>query len=349
VKKEPIKSLFDDITSLSEIGEFGLIERVAQLFREGNEDNGLGIGDDCAVLPLKNKTSLLVTTDMLIENRHFRMDWIDPEDLGYKALAVNISDISAMGGIPEYAFLSLGLNSDISTEWLDRFFRGTRELSEFYDIKLMGGDTTKSPADMVISYTLLGRMDQGKVLLRSGARPGDKIALLGKVGESGAGLKLLAEKELNGNSKYQSLVKAHNRPNLFVREAQYLAEFDAVHSMIDLSDGIQSDARHIANRSGAELIIDLDLLPLSSTLTDFCKEYSCSAIELALTSGEDYGLLFTMSGDEAGSILNQFIDQFGYSFHLIGEVAEGSPAVNYIKEGRPLNIDKHGFDHFKTK
>ncbi len=349
MKSKSKKSLFNDITSLSEIGEFGLIDRVAQLFREGEEDNRLGIGDDCAVLPSGDGSSLLVTTDMLIENRHFRMDWIDPEDLGYKALAVNISDISAMGGAPEFAFLSLGLHSDISTEWLDRFFRGTRELSAIHDIKLMGGDTTKSPSDMVISYTLLGLTDQSKVLLRSGARPGDKIALLGKVGESGAGLKLLAEKELNGNSKYQSLVKAHNRPKLFVREAQYLAEFNAVHSMIDLSDGIQSDARHIANRSGAELIIDLDLLPLSSTLTGFCNEYSCSATELALTSGEDYGLLFTLSGEKAGIIRKQFTEQFGYSFHLIGEVAEGDPAVNYTKKGRPFKIEKQGFDHFKTK
>jgi thiamine-monophosphate kinase len=349
LKQKSSKSLLDDTATLSDIGEFGLIDRVAEFFRKEHESDYLGIGDDCAVLPFRDGKSLLVTTDMLIENRHFRHDWITPEDLGYKSLAVNISDISAMGGKPGYAFLSLGLKSELSAEWLNRFFRGARELSRQNKISLMGGDTTKSPENLVISYTLLGTVDSNKVLLRSGAKPGDKIALLGKVGESGAGLKILMEGRQHKNEKFSPLVNAHNKPGLYVEEAQFLAEFSEIHSMIDLSDGIQSDAGHIAKRSGVELNIDIEKLPVSKSLIEYCDLYSCSATELALTAGEDYGLLFTISGEAAEKTRDLFRDQFGYSFTLIGNVKDGEPSVNYFKEGKPVEIDKHGFDHFKTQ
>jgi thiamine-monophosphate kinase len=348
VNKKSKTSLFEGVSSLGEIGEFGLIDRVAVLFQEDSRENGMGIGDDCAVLPYKKGKSLLITTDMLIENRHFRNEWIPPGDLGYKSLAVNISDISAMGGKPEYAFLSIGLNNEITVDWLDHFFADAHELAEKYNVNLMGGDTTKSPDGLVISYTLLGSMNSKKILFRSGAQPGDKIALIGKVGESGAGLELLIGQGLKVETEFQPLVQSHNRPRLFVEEAQFLAESGGVHSMIDLSDGIQSDARHIANRSGVVLNIDIEKLPISTLLTEFCRVYSSSAVELALTSGEDYGLLFTLDGSMADNITEKFRNHFRYPISLIGEVTEGKPVVNYFDGGKPVQIEKQGFDHFKT-
>lgn len=343
------KAPFKRFESLSELGEFGLIDQIAGLFGEGRAEDTTGIGDDCAVLPYKNGQSLLITTDMLIEDRHFRHGWISSEDLGYKSLAVNLSDISAMGGKPLYAFLSIGLPDDLTLDWVERFFRGTRELSETHGVKLLGGDTTKSPGQMVINYTVLGTMAEESVLWRSSAKPGDQVAVLGKLGESGAGLKLLMENKTSYSSAAQKLINSHNHPQLYVGEAQFLASFPAVHSMIDLSDGIQSDAGHIAKKSGVSLQVDADRIPITSDLKQVCESYNWDPLELALASGEDYGLLFTFDETNAGSMLDEFKQNFNVEFTIIGEVKEGAPELNLLKDGAVFDIGKKGFDHFKNE
>ncbi len=348
MKKDDDNSLFHGFHSLGELGEFGLIDQIAGLFGRKFEPDAFGIGDDCAVLPYHKDRSLLVTTDMLIEDRHFRRDWITAEDLGYKSLAVNLSDISAMGGWPEYAFLSIGLADDIPLEWLEQFFREAHRLCQNNGVKLLGGDTTKSPGPLVLNYTVLGSVATENILWRSAAQPGDRIALLGNVGESGAGLKLLMKNGLNEDRRYRQLIKTHNRPRLFIEEAQYLAGFPAVHAMIDLSDGIDSDAGHIARRSGVGLKIDIERLPIRLVVREVCDEFSWSAEELALTAGEDYGILFTI--DEAGlnQVMKSFEETFGYPFSVIGQVVEDDPDVLYFLQGNPFSLEQHGFDHFKS-
>jgi len=342
------RSISDGVDSLKELGEFGLIERIARLFGSSSDDRITGIGDDCAVLPSDSGDSLLVTTDMLIEERHFRLDWISAENLGYKSLAVNVSDISAMGGKPEHAFLSIGLPEHVSPDWLERFFRETHNLCKTHRVSLLGGDTTKSPGPMVINYVVLGRTRQDQTLMRSDARPNDRIALLGNVGESGCGFKLLSEGIISENRSHRHVVDTHNRPPLFVEEAQYLAGFPGVHAMIDLSDGLRSDAGHIAKRSAVTLRIEIQKLPLSRELKDVCEEFSWNIYDLALTAGEDYGLLFTADPSELDEISESFENKFGYRFAIIGEVFEGKSEIQFTSDGKPLHIEKGGFDHFRS-
>lgn len=348
MKNDDENILFQGFKSLGELGEFGLINQIAGLFGRNFEPDAIGIGDDCAVLPYKTDRSLLITTDMLIEDRHFRRDWISAEDLGYKSLAVNLSDISAMAGRPEYAFLSIGLTDDIPLKWLERFFGEAYQLCQKYGVKLLGGDTTKSPGPMVINYTVLGSVASENILWRSDAKPGDRIALLGHVGESGAGLNLLMTNGSNDDQRYRQLIKTHNRPRLFIEEAQFLAGYPAVHAMIDLSDGISSDAGHIARRSGAAMKIDIEQLPIRPVVREVCDEFSWSAEELALTAGEDYGLLFTIDESGLNQVMKSFEETFGYRFSVIGQVGEGDPQVLYYLRGNPFSLEQHGFDHFKS-
>lgn len=351
-KREPGKMSetepFKGFESLSELGEFGLIDQIAGLFGEGRAGDAIGIGDDCAVLPYGEGRSLLITTDMMIEERHFRHELISAEDLGYKSLAVNLSDISAMGGKPIYAFLSIGLPEDLSPVWLEQFFRGARKISLAYNVKLLGGDTTKSPGPMVINYCVLGVMDKESVLWRSSARPGDQLAVLGKLGESGAGLKLLMESKSSYDSAEQQLIESHNRPLIYIDEAQYLASMPAVHAAIDLSDGVISDAGHIAQESGVTLRVDLDRIPITPELKTICNVHSWDPLELALTSGEDYGVLFTYNEETDGKLLSDFKDRFDCEFNTIGEVREGPSELKLMKNGAVLDIGKTGFDHFRS-
>ncbi len=342
-------SIFKENESLKELGEFGLIERISGLFGSNKNSDFTGIGDDCAAIKTDLGKTLLVTTDMMLEGRHFRRDWISPEDLGYKSLAVNLSDISAMGGAPRYAFLSIGLPTDTPPEWLNSFFSNASRLCEVNGVNLAGGDTAKS-SSIIINYTVLGFADDKKILWRSSAKPGDKIGLIGNIGESGAGLRLLEESYDRQNPSHKHLIKAHNRPTLYTHEAKFLAETGYVHAMIDLSDGIQSDAGHITKQSEVAFSIDADRLPLSKQFIEVCEKYSWPAEEIALTAGEDYALLFTFESKKEHDLKRRFHESFPETaFSVIGDVEEGDAEVLFIKDGDKLELQRHGFDQFKSE
>lgn len=341
-------NIFEENESPEDLGEFGLIERIADLFKSNHDHSFTGIGDDCAVIRNEPCQSLLITTDMMLEDRHFRREWISAEDLGYKSLAVNLSDISAMGSKPRYALMSIGIPPDTSSNWLDGFFRGVKQLCDAHDVKLIGGDTAKS-SSVNINYTVLGFSDDDKILLRSAAKSGDKIGLIGKMGESGAGLKLLKGLYDREKESHKHLIKAHNRPELYINEAKFLADTESVRAMIDLSDGIQSDAGHIAKQSGVSLSINADRLPLGKQLIEVCNKYSWNAEEMALTAGEDYSLLFTFDSKKEDFLKRQFSDSFPETvFSVIGDVNEGGSDVLFFKNGKKLELHKHGFDQFKS-
>ncbi len=342
-------SIFKENESLEALGEFGLIERISGLFSSNENNDFTGIGDDCAVIKNDHGKSLLITTDMLLEGRHFRRDWISPADLGYKSLAVNLSDVSAMGGVPRYAFLSIGLPPDTSPEWLNSFFDNASSLCEAHGVNLAGGDTAQSNF-IIINYTVLGYADDDKILYRSSAKPGDKIGLIGNVGESGAGLRLLEKSYNRQIPSHKHLIKAHNRPRVYINEAEFLAEIGYVHSMIDLSDGIQSDATHIAEQSRVTLSIDTGCLNLSEPFTEVCKRYSWLQEEVALTAGEDYALLFTFDSNKEDDLQRQLYESFPETaFSVIGDVEEGDAEVLFIKNGIRLELQRHGFDQFKSE
>ncbi|MFP8489202.1 thiamine-phosphate kinase [Gracilimonas sp. Q87] len=342
-------NIFKENESPEELGEFGLIDRIMGMFEPKNDHDFTGLGDDCAVIRNASGRSLLITTDIMLEEGHFRREWISAEDLGYKSLAANLSDISAMGGSPHYALLSIGLPPDTSPDWLNDFFSGANQLCESHGVNLIGGNTTKS-GSIIINYTALGFINDENILWRSAAKLGDKIGLIGKVGESGAGLRLLQEAYDKEKPNHKHLIKAHNRPTLLINEAKFLADTGSVHAMIDLSDGIQSDAGHITKQSGVTFSINADRLPLSKQLFEVCDKYSWSAEEIALTAGEDYSLLFTFDSKKEDFLKRRFRELFPETvFSVIGDVKEGDAEVLFFKGNEKLELHKQGFDQFKSK
>jgi len=320
---------------ISEIGEFGLIGRIRDIF-SGHSDI-LGIGDDCAVIPAGDR-DWLVTTDMLIEDTHFLRSGITPYDLGWKSLAVNLSDVAAMGGKPTASFLSLGIPEGITVEYMDEFLRGYRDLSEKWSVPLLGGDTTRSAGDngkMVINVGVLGNCPSGQAKLRSAALPGDGIYVTGTLGDSAAGL----EHILKGTGdKYPYLHERHTRPEPRMEEGMILGAMKKVHAMMDISDGIASDLKHILDASGVSAEIDLDTIPMSYHLRALAQENGFQPEEKAIAGGEDYELLFTAA--EGASIPE------GVIATKIGTIANGS-GIRYLKNGRETDWSPAGFDHFR--
>ena len=331
---------------LHDLGEFHLIEQIRAQFQPMQEDV-LGIGDDCAVLPLSRQRKQLVTTDLLVENIHFLRDRIAPEDLGHKALAVNISDIAAMGGTPTGAFLSIALPGDLETSWCDAFFEGIHTLATECNCPLLGGDTTKTKNDIAINFTVLGEMDAAHVKYRSGAMAGDIIATTGVVGDSGGGLRLILEDNLLISAAHVALVQTHHHPMPHLQEGVWLAQHTTVHSMIDLSDGIHSDIRHIMKASNVGANIDLAQIPMSKALRLVGEENQWPIEELALTGGEDYVLLCTVDPTAFAQLANAFEQHFQRPLYPIGHITDTNQ-LNYERAGIAHNLQSIGFDHFKT-
>ena len=336
------------MTNLSDIGEFGLIKRFSQQFLKDLPEGITGIGDDCAIISLNEKEALLFTTDMLIENSHFLLDKITPFDLGQKSLAVNLSDIAAMGGQPHSAYLSIGIPPKIEVEWLDGFFTGINELCSKTNIYFLGGDTTKSPDKLVINICVLGNIDSFKIKKRSTALPGDIICINDTVGDSGGGLKILIEKKTL--DKYSScLVQRHNCPRAHIEEGIWLAQRDEVNAMIDVSDGIESDIHRIMESSSVGAEIEVNEIPLSEELIEVCKKYNWNAREIGLTGGEDYCLLFTVPENDFNKIEIDYAEEFKRPLCRIGKITDNTGNLIFTRDGEIIEFNKHGFDHFTYK
>jgi thiamine-monophosphate kinase len=332
--------------NLSELGEFGLIRRFAPLFAPNAGSGVLGIGDDCAVIPQKKADSLLVTTDLLVEDVHFLRHKITPFNLGEKALAVNLSDIAAMGGIPTAAFLSIALPHNISVEWIDDFFAGVQSLSQSTATPLLGGDTTRSPQRVIIDMAVLGKASPQYIKYRSTAKAGDKICVTGFLGDSGGGLRLLLENlDEAADSDGQALLRAHCSPLPHLSEGQWLARHVAVHAMMDVSDGIDSDLRRIMEASHVGARVFLDKLPLSNALMRTTAVHHWNAVELAAAAGEDYCLLCTVAEHDYPSLTADFAAAFGRPLPGIGEITDTGTLI-YEQNGVRADFAGHGWDHF---
>ena len=318
---------------MQQLGEFGLIDRIRKM-TSVPDPSWVGIGDDCAVIPLSPETGgapasdLLVSTDMLVEGTHFLMEDISPRQLGWKSAAVNISDIAAMGGKPIATFLSLALPKTLPEQWMQEFMEGYNGISEKYGAALLGGDTTCSPDRICINVTVLGTCPRGKARLRSAARPGDLVCVTGTLGESAAGLRLILGGQKGAAPR---LMDRHYTPTPRVEEGLALSCLPGVHAMMDISDGVGSDLRHILDESGVGARIDTGKLPISNELQALCSEKGWDPKELALSGGEDYELLFTMDPQETPDI----------PYTVIGEIT-ANPTVTWEGGSR----DYMGYKHF---
>ena len=338
---------------LKELGEFGFIARMARPFLDGLPKGVRGIGDDCAVLPWTKSESLIVTTDMLIEDRHFIRRRAAARDLGYKALAVNLSDIAAMGGRPKWALLSIGIPEGVGLDWLDEFYRGWREAARPSGVKLVGGDTTKSPDKIVINVVVGGTVRTGRAKLRSAARAGDVVAVTGKLGDSGGGLKVLLGE--GGESRpgeggvardEARLVRTHHRPRPHLEEGEWLGARAGVRAMMDVSDGIDSDIRRIMEQSGVGARIELEKLPVSAELRRVAERRGFDPVETAAAGGEDYCLLVTVDKAKFAAAAAAFRRRFGRPLFAVGEITPKSAGLRYFRGGLEVVFSARGFDHF---
>ncbi len=312
---------------LKEIGEFKIIKKIRKMAKKGKGVE-VGIGDDAAVLDFKGK-KLLATSDMLVEGVHFSSS-AEPGDLGWKALAVSLSDIASMGGKPLFSLLSLSLPPYIEEEWIEQFLRGWKALAEMFSVSLVGGDISQAEK-IAIDSIVLGEVEIP--ILRRGARVGDKIFITGFVGDSAAGLWCLQRQ-----IEFPSLTRKHLRPLPRVKEGQWIGKSKAVHSMIDISDGLAGDLGHICEESERGAVIFAEKLPLSSDLLSLCRAFSLSPLEFALFGGEDYELLLTADADIS--------KELGFPLYEIGEVIEDKEMI-LIEKGEKKRIERRGFEHFK--
>lgn len=331
--------------SCHDLGEFGLIGRIKDAFSgmAGCAQCGqfTGIGDDCAILSQRSGRQTLVSTDMLVEGVHFLMDDVKATDLGWKSAAVNISDIAAMGGIPVATLLSFALPEHVSAAWVDGFIEGYKACCARFGVPLLGGDTTSSPDGLCISVTALGECASGKAKLRSAARPGDLICVTGCLGDSAGGLQVI----LNGIPRIGAaarLVEKHYRPMPRTDAGATLAEYDGVHAMMDISDGIASDLRHILEESAVSAVIHTDMVPVSDDLVEVFGNGRNGAahtpLQLALGGGEDYELLFTVSPETEKMLGN-------VRHYIIGEITDmkgGAPTLEWSGS----DSDFTGYSHF---
>ena len=330
---------------LSEIGEFGFIERIADKFRHLVLPNFLGIGDDCAIIPYNEKEDYVITTDLLIEDIHFLKHRITPEQLGHKSLAVNLSDIAAMGAEPVASFLSIGIPAETEVEFLDAFLEGYHKLSRKYNVQLLGGDTTKSKKYLTINVAVAGKCSKGNARLRSMAQSGEVVCVTGFLGDSAGGLEVLLN-NLPETEDNLRLISSHHLPEPQINEGLWLASHPETHAMIDVSDGISSDLMHILKASGKSAIVDLDKIPVSDTLRRTAYREGWNLDKLATSGGEDYVLLFTAEAGSFESLNAGYKKAFDRYLIQIGEITEGEPRINWIKGGQKVTLNKHGFDHF---
>jgi len=317
---------------VSELGEFGLLKRLEAMVPKG-DGVVVGIGDDAAVL--RCSALALATTDSLVQGTHFNLEATSPGDLGWKALAVNLSDIAAMGGAPRYALVSLSLPPTCEVDWVVAVYEGLLEAARAYKVSIVGGDLHTAPL-IAINVTLLGSLQGDAYLSRSASRVGDMVAVTGHVGGSAGGLRMLKQ-GLKFNKEVETyLRRAHLRPSPRVREGQELLRL-GVRAAIDVSDGLVADLGHICQMSGLGARVVADSVPVHPLLR---QAFGAEARELALGGGEDYELLFTCPP----ALMETAIKSLGVT--VLGEMIEGQGVAVVDMEGRPLPMTKAGWEHF---
>jgi thiamine-monophosphate kinase len=331
---------------ITEIGEFGLIESIRKELVTPREGVVKGIGDDCAVYESSPGRVLLLTTDMLVENIHFLWGSITPFQLGRKAIAVNLSDIAAMGGNPLVALISLGIPADREVEEIHELYRGMGDMCERYAVSIVGGDTVAAHGNLIVNVSLIGETDKREVLYRSGARPGDKIYLTGVVGDSGAGLAILRGEITPPKPLSTHFIKIHNEPDPQIETGRAIAASRLANAMIDLSDGLLADLGHITQESGVGALLFENKIPLSPKLKGLADYTDRTPLHFALSGGEDYILLVTVPAQNMRAFERVYTKESTSPLFQVGEIQEDKGIRIRREDGSVKEIADKGFDHF---
>ena len=329
------------------LSERGLIARIRAEAVGESPDLLRGIGDDCAVFrQAGGKVVSLVTTDTLVEGVHFDRRWHPPHLLGRKAVAVNMSDIAAMGGTPRFVLLSLAAPATVEAAWLDALLAGFLEAVREYGALLIGGDTVKSGHELVLSITVLGEAMAKEVCYRAGAQPGDAVLVSGFLGQAAAGMVLCQQGRQQENAAWQPLVAAHCDPQAQVPLGRLLAASGLVHAMMDLSDGLATDLAHLCAESRVGAEIDSAALPLTAEVRQAAAACGVDPLDWALKGGEDYQLVLICAAANVNALQQLAQQRLGVTLSPVGRIVGGQGVTLLTADGR-RDVSYQGYDHFR--
>ena len=335
--------------TLKKIGEFGFIKKISRGCLIRPESIIKAIGDDAAAFMTDPARISLITTDLLVERIHFLRNAISGFDLGYKSLAVNLSDIAAMGGTARESLVSIAIPEDCPLDFLEAVYDGMKDLATQFKVNILGGDTTSSKVDLIINVVVQGTIARGEMLCRDAARPGDIVYSTGYLGDSKAGLHLILNDIPADSGEWRSLLQAHRQPVPHLREGRFLAQQPAVKAAIDISDGLSSDLGHIVEQSGVGAVLYADKIPVSENLKIFCRQFNFDPVEYALSGGEDYTLLCTVSPEKAEAIAESFQTEFNRPLFRVGEITPGGEMKLNYPDGSSTPIEPTGWNHFSDE
>lgn len=332
-------------TSLSSLGEFGLIDRIRARFPQPQAPE-LGIGDDAALLSPSAGMQLVVSTDLLAEGVHFERSFGQLHLLGRKSLAVNLSDLAAMGARPRWFFLSLAIPAGFPLEEIEALLDGLSEQAAEHGVVLAGGDTCGSRSGLVVSVTIMGEQRSELLLRRSGARPDDDVWVSGTLGDSALGLQLLLRNNLAADDVVTGyVVQRHLDPTPRCNLGRALAEAGLVSAMIDISDGLLADLGHICQQSGCGAELQLAQVPRSVQFTDLVGASSPSFWQLMVAGGEDYELCFTAPAESRAAILER-AKTAGVPVTVVGKVTTSGQVIALLPDGSTFQPSTSGYTHF---
>ena len=343
-----------DLTPVGKLGEFKLIRHLTKDFVPRSPDVLKAVGDDAAVIATENDKVQVVSTDLLIEGVHFDLTYAPLQHVGYKAVAVNVSDIYAMNAEPYGITVSIALSSRFTVEAMEAFYYGVKTACEKYNVDLLGGDTSSSTTGMMVSITALGKANREEVVYRSGAKPNDLLCLSGDVGAAYAGLQILEREKavFTKNPEMQpdlSLfdyvvgrqLKPEARTDIF---EELKARGIKPTSMIDISDGLASEMFHISEASGIGINVYSDKIMLDPQTVSVAEDFNLHPMTMAMNGGEDYELLFTVALDDF-----QKIEEMA-DVKVIGHIVEKHEGVNLVTQhGTVIPLQAQGWTHFETR
>ncbi len=328
---------------LGDIGEFELIDLLSE--HVGHDPRVIvGIGDDAAAFEVPAGHVAVTTCDSQIEDVHFKKIGVEPQDVGWRAVAVNLSDLAAMGAEPSYILVSLALPVDLEASWIRCVYAGIAQINHEFAVSTIGGNISRTAGPIVIDITAIGNCKQSDLLLRSGARAGDRVVVTGRPGWSALGLSLSGTHVAEQDFQSDRFLRAHRRPTPRCKEGQIAARTSLAHAMIDVSDGLLADLGHICERSllGAE--IDVNALPLSGEFVDAATKLELDPVDLVLDGGEDYELLMAVPPSQVQPLASRFAESNLAPIHNIGVFTQ-EPGIR-VPDRPDLSARPGGFTHF---
>ena len=325
------------------VGELRLIEKLRGVIGQPGPGTVIGIGDDAAVL--EPPTGLPVfTCDAFVEGVHFRREYASLEEIGWKCMVANLSDVGAMGGFPTRAVVSVCIGPDTNECDVLDLYRGMLDASKKYGAEVVGGDVVSSPSGLIVSIALLGVVDRDRVVTRRGAVPGDALVVTGELGGSGAGLRAL-EEGLPREGAAARAVERHLRPVPRIAEAQALIDVATPHAMIDVSDGLTTDALHLAEESDAGVLLRREAVPVAGAAVEMAGRFASDPVELALSSGEEFEMLVALPASEVRRSIEHVEAVTGTRLTMIGEVVERSRGSVVVGAGGEEPLRSTGYEH----